>query len=471
LLSACLKEKDIEVDLFDATCYKTEEISFEEKRVDLLQIKSFNVTEKGLQYEQSDIYGDLIKKINKFKPNLIGITLVENTYDLGMALLAKIEYLKVPIIAGGVYVTLSPEQVIANNFIDMICVGEGEEALVELCQRMINNEDYSNVKNLWVKKGDRIIKNELRSLTDINKLPFIDYDIFGRDRLSRPMFGKTFVMIHVEIDRGCPNSCTYCCASQLRVILKNEGCGTYHRRKNIDRLMAEMKFLKDKYNPDYVNFNSETFLARPTQELKKFAESYKEINLPFWCQTRPETLNEERVKILKEMGCECMQFGIEHGNDKFRKEMLNRLGTSEQIINNLKIVEKFGIPYTVNNIIGFPGETRELIFDTIEINRQINPRTINCFMACPYRGTVLYQYCIENGYLSVDSKVNQVIDGIKMNKGPLTYDELKGLQRTFPLYVRFPKSEWPRIRMAEKFDEKGNSIFEEYKKEYQKKFF
>ena len=53
----------------------------------------------------------------------------------------------------------------------------------------------------------------------------------------------------------------------------------------------------------------------------------------------------------------------------------------------------------------------------------------------------------------------------------MSYEELKGLQRTFLLYVRFPKSEWPEIKIAEKFDEEGNRIFEKYKKIYQEKYF
>jgi len=278
-------------------------------------------------------------------------------------------------------------------------------------------------------------------------------------------------MIHVEIDRGCPNQCTYCGAPQLKRIFQEAGCGLYYRRKEINRMMAEMKHLVQKYHPDYVNFNSETFLAKPTEEVKEFADRYKEIHLPFWCQTRPETLTEEKVKILKDMGCDCLQFGIEHGNEEFRKKVLNRYGSNKQMIEGIKIVEKYKIPYTVNNIIGFPDETRELIFDTIELNRQFHPRTINCFIFTPYKGTVLYRYCIEKGYMSKNTKVHQVYDGARLNMDSISYEELKGLQRTFPLYVRLPKAEWDKIRRAERFDAEGNRVFEEYKKIYQEKYF
>ncbi|MFH1423805.1 MAG: radical SAM protein [Candidatus Nealsonbacteria bacterium] len=471
LLSACLKEKDFEVDLFDTTFYKTEDISFEQKRVELLQIKPFNLADKGVRFAETDIYGDLVKKVSEFKPDLIALTVVEDTWDLAQALLEKIKDFDIPVVAGGVYVTFSSEEVIANEAVDIICLGEGEDALVELCEKISKGKDYSQVKNLWVKKEGKIVKNPLRPLTDINKLPYIDYDIFSKARLARPMFGKIYTMIHVEMDRGCPNNCTYCGAPQLKKIFQEKGCGLYYRRKKIDRLMEEMRYLVKKYHPDYINFNSETFLAKPQEELREFAEKYQEIGLPFWCQTRPETITEEKIKILKEMNCESLQFGIEHGNEEFRKRTLNRSGSNQQMLEGLKMVEKYGIPYTVNNIIGFPDETRELIFDTIELNRKLHPRTINCYLFVPYKGTALYQYCIKKGYLDKNAKVHSLTDSVRLNMDSITYEELKGLQRTFPLYARFPKTEWPKIKMAEKFDEEGNKTFEELKRIYQEKYF
>jgi len=471
LLSACLKENGIESELFDTTYYKTEEVNFEQKKVDLLQIKPFSLNDKGVEFKQADIYEDLSRKITEYEPDLIGITIVEDTYDLSRSLLSSIKDFKIPVIAGGVFTTFSPEEVISNETVDMVCIGEGEEALVELAEKMSKGEDYSDCRNLWVKKDGGIIKNPLRPLTDINKLPPIDYDIFGRDRLYRPMFGKVFTMIHVELDRGCPYDCAYCEAPHLRKLFQEAGCGIYYRKKSIAAIAREMKYLAEKYAPDYVNFNSETFLAKPAGELEEFARMYKEINIPFWCQTRPETVTEEKIKILKEMNCDSLQFGIEHGNEEFRARVLRRRSSNDKIINALKIVEKYGIPYTVNNIIGFPDETRELVFDTINLNREINPRTMNCYLFTPYKGTVLYKQCIEKGYLSKEDKVHQLLDSVRLRMDSIGYEELKGLQRTFSLYARLPRSEWKKIKIAEKFDEEGNRMFELLAEKYRQEYF
>ena len=472
ILSACLKEKGIEVDLFDTTYYPTEEINFEMKKVELLQIKPFSYVEKGVGFIQTNMYDDLRKKVSDFQPDLVAITIVEDTYELALSLLHAIREVPVPVIAGGVFVTFCPEKVIAQEDVDIICLGEGEAALVDLCEAMASGSEVNRVPNLWVKSEGQVHRNPMRKLTDINSLPFIDYDVFDKKRLYRPMMGKIYTMVHVEVDRGCPYDCTYCEAPSLRKRFQREGCGTYYRRKRVDRVMTEMEHLVEKYKPDYVNFNSETFLARPLDELKGFANQYRRrIRLPFWCQTRPETVTEEKIRILKEMNCQNLQFGIEHGNEEFRSKMLNRHCSNERILEALHTVEKYGIAYTVNNIIGFPGETRELVFDTIRLNRQINPTTINCYMFTPYRGTRLYQYCVENGYLDPDAKVHQLLDGAPLKMDTISYQELKGLQRTFSLYAKMPESEFDQIRVAERFDEEGNRTFEELSRLYREKYF
>jgi len=104
ILSACLKEKGFQVELFDTTYYKTEEKSFEEKKVELLQVKKFNLENGNIRFKVTDIYGDLNQKVESYKPDLIGITMVEDTYKLGLSLLKSINKFNIPVIAGGVFV-------------------------------------------------------------------------------------------------------------------------------------------------------------------------------------------------------------------------------------------------------------------------------------------------------------------------------------------------------------------------------
>ena len=473
ILSACLKKEGFAVKLFDTTCYKTEEKSFEEKKVELLQIKRFNLSKGGIGLKEADIYEDLRNLVESYKPNLIGISLVEDTYQLGLALLRSIERFQIPVIAGGVFVNFYAEKIISEDCIDLLCLGEGEEALVELCEKMAEGSDYNTIKNLWIKQNNaKIIKNPLRGLVEIDRLPNIDFDIFEPNRLTRPMQGRLFRMLHVEVQRGCPFNCSYCAAPALRNLYQKRKNNKYFRQKSPERFIEELKYLHEKYNPDYINFNAECFLSIDLGDFKKLAQMYKqEINLPFWCQARPETISEEKIRILKEINCADLQFGIEHGNEEFRAKVLNRHCSNKRIIEGIRIVEKYKIPYTVNSIIGFPGETRELIFDTIRLNREFNPKTINCYMFTPYRGTYLRNYCVEKGYLDSNARTMQCLDGADYHYDTITKAELLGLQRTFSLYSRFPETEYDLIKKCEKFSSEGNATFKKLSKIYYEKFF
>src|SRR3990167_4340021 len=97
ILSACLKRQGFQVRLFETTLYKTEEKSFEEKKVELLQVKKFNLDSGGITFKKTDIYEDLHNAIKEYQPGLIGISLVEDSYKLGLALLKSIESFNIPV--------------------------------------------------------------------------------------------------------------------------------------------------------------------------------------------------------------------------------------------------------------------------------------------------------------------------------------------------------------------------------------
>ena len=122
---------------------------------------------------------------------------------------------------------------------------------------------------------------------------------------------------------------------------------------------------------------------------------------------------------------------------------------------------------SINKTIGFPDETRSMMFDTIYLNRQIDAHSCSIFQ--PYRGTLLYQYCVDKGYiepskLAIDPTFTSIL-----NQPFISPDEIKGVARTFPLYVKLPENDFDLIRKAEKFDDEGNKIFDELSKIYRGK--
>ena len=474
ILSACLKKAGIETKVFDTTFYHTAEKSVDEIRVEHMQLRPFNLKEKGVEYKATDVFSDFERTVSSFRPDVIAVSATDDTFDLGMALISRIKnrYRDIHIIVGGVHPTFSPGKVINNENVDSICIGEGEGALLELCQKIERDQDITNIKNLWVKSNGKIYKNELREPVDINTLPYEDFDEFEKKRLFRPMQGKIYRMIPICMDRGCPFTCLFCAAPAQRKLYMDSCGAAYFRIKSVSRIIEELQFQVKKYKVDYIYFNTETFFARGNDELEEFAKQYtSKINLPFWCQTRVETINEKRVKMLERMNCDRVSIGIEHGNEKFRIKILKKNFTNKQAIKAFVILAKSRIPVTVNNIIGFPDETRELAFDTINLNRKIKVDSINAYFFTPYSGTFLRDYCISRRYLVPDVKTDNLMRSSILNMPQFTPDQIKGLVRTFPLYVKMPESYFKKIKIAEKLNEEGDRALKELRDIYFEKHF
>ena len=110
--------------------------------------------------------------------------------------------------------------------------------------------------------------------------------------------------------------------------------------------------------------------VRDNEEFEEFCDMYSEIKVPFWVQTRPETVTDYKIKRLADVGLDRIAFGVEHGNEEFRKKYIDRRWSNSNIVEKLKVPHKYGITYSVNNITGFPYETKKLAFDTIELKHQ-----------------------------------------------------------------------------------------------------
>ena len=460
LLSSCLKKAKHQVKVFDTTFYETTSKTGDQARVDSLQIKSTNLEKYGIKSKSlTQMENDFLNLVEIFKPDIVGFSIVESTdfiFRMLVTYLNKINFKGLKI-AGGVYPTTSPETVI--DLVDVICIGEGEKSLVELANKISKNQSYDNIPNLWVKKNQKIIKNSLRPLINLDELPFQDWKEYEEKRFYKPMGGKIWISGPIELQRGCPHSCGFCINHKLK---KMYGKG-YVRQKNIDLFMNEVKEKINKYNISYLYLVAENFLSMKKDDFDEFIKQYKSIGLPFWIETRPETVTEYKLLSLKEVGCEGISIGVEHGNEDFRRKTLNRFVSNEKIINAFKIAKKSNIRVSANNIIGFPTETRELIFDTIKLNRKLKADNVIVNIFCPYRGTLLFDVAVEKGYIDKDY-ISGDYRGINagLNMPQLSREEIIGLQRTFPLYVKFKKDKWDSIKKAEQ----DNKVFNNLKREF-----
>ena len=475
MFSAILKKKGHQVQIFDTTYYSIDYgIDSDGTKVERLNVVPFKMEEKGLRLKTSDWKKDLQKQVNDFKPDLLAVSSTEDMWELGMQVMKELKEYKIkndiPVIAGGVFATFAPEICIKDELVDLVCVGEGENALIDLCDKIKNKEDYSDVTNLWVKKDGKIIKkNSISKPVDINKNPVIDISLFEENRLYRPMAGKIYKMMPIETIRGCPFTCRFCNSPDQMQLYKGLG-SNFYRKKKMDLVYKELKYFKDVHKIEYNYFWADTFLGMSTEELDAFCEMYSEINLPFWMQTRPETINDYNMKKLKSVGLHRVSFGVEHGNAEFRKKILDRRWNNKDIIAKLKIPKKYNIQFSVNNITGFPTETKKLAFDTIELNREIDADNANIYAFVPFHGTPLRKMCEDLGLIKPETITKCITAESQLVMPQYPPHEIEEIKKCFALYVKFPKNRWKEIERAEKNDAEGNKIYKDLKSEYLEKY-
>ena len=406
-MSAVLKDAGHSVECFDTTFYKTGEAQNIKKQKlgqtgTAIDYSLFDVVIK----DESDLYTDFEKRIRRFNPDLIAFSVVEEAWFLTKKLIPFCG--NYTVIVGGVFPTFAYDKV-KDSFPNItMCIGEGEE---------------------WILNYINSVGNLCLDLTDINKLPFPDYDIFDTLMQYRPMEGGLKKTLMIETQRGCPYNCNFCNSkAQKDLYGKN-----FYRRKSIDKIDIELKYLINKHSPEFVYWVGDSFLSMPEIEWQQFKSMYMKYRLPFWMNTRPETITRPRVQDLKEMGCIRCNLGIEHGDESFRHRMVNRIISNETIINAARCFKNSGINLIVNNIIGYPGETRNQLQATIDLCGKIKEHihSASAFIFTPYHGTELRKYAIENNYLDDRIICSNIWSGSLLKNQNINNEELSNIQGNF----------------------------------------
>ena len=242
LLSACLKRDGHSIRLFDTTSYDSVTINGIEDSIDADVDKSDRLNVRPapahpkVQLKFTNVYEDFRKEVLEFQPDLIALSVTEDMFHLGIALLKHIDDLAILTIAGGVFPTFAPKLVLSYDSIDIVCKGEGEEALAELCRRLEDGRPYENIDNLWIKtRGGEVVSNPTRMI-DMDANPLIDVGLFEESRFYRPMGGTVYRMFPVETYRGCPYKCAYCNSPSQMALYKSEQGQSFLRRKSMEKM-------------------------------------------------------------------------------------------------------------------------------------------------------------------------------------------------------------------------------------------
>lgn len=464
-----LRQEGFEVDLFEATRYWDGELSSPQNRVKYLQARDVFAKENLELLDSSAMEASFREKIISYKPDLLFYSFTEDMLKRTLQLLSISNTFNIPTVVGGVLATAAPEWLVSFPEISMIGIGEGEEVVRDIALRVSKGLGISDVPNLWIKSSDgTVIKNAIRPYVNLDNYS-TDFSLFDESRFIRPMGGKLHRALPIETFRGCPNECTYCNSPMHKKIGK-ELHRVFLRRRSIEGIRKEIDHLVNEYKVNLLYIVDDSFLQRPKREIEEFIEMYKDFRIPFWCNTRVENVSLDILQKLKEVGLFRVSFGIESGNEEFRKKPLHRSISNEKLLSYFNIVDKSGIQYSINCIIGFPFETREMVFDTIRLVKQIKGYdTITVSIFTPYRGTVLREDAIKAGWLDPDALTVHTTASSMLDMPGFTRKQIDGLMKTFPLYVEFDESVWPEIEKAERFEPEGDEIYEKYARIYKEK--
>jgi len=477
IFTKILNKKGYQVDLFETTGYlpqDSNENSSPENRVKYSQARDFNYErDLGIIPMYGDMKEDFREKVIEFKPDFMIFTVVEDAFLQALSLLEAVGDLNVPHLIGGVFPTAAPDRCMEFPAIKMIGLGEGENIILATAEAIRLGKSLKNIPGTWYRDDqDTIHKSPRGPLVDINDYS-PDFSLIDDRRFYRPMGGRVFRTMPIETYRGCPFTCTFCNSPMQTSQSKSSGQGNFLRRKGITELRDELREVVEKYKPEFLYFIDDSFLSRPRSEIFEFCDMYSEFALPFWFNTRPENCTEEVMKRINEAGAYRISFGLECGNEEYRRKVLLRQVSNKKIIERFDIIANSGIAFSVNLIIGFPGETRELIMDTVELVRSLSGfDTLTVSIFTPYHGTRLRNVAVRNGWLdpktiTVHTTSNSLLD---MPPPYLSSVDIDGLMRVVPLYCYFPKSEWKTLRRAETDDDEGNKILAEYMTIYQDEF-
>jgi len=337
---------------------------------------------------------DLEKKIDK----RVGLIVLQTStpsinLDLVTARTLKKKYPKIKIALVGPHVSVLDREILnENKYVDFILRGEYEYILRDLVKKLTQGKSYRSVKGLTYRSDGKIVRNQDASLIeDIDKLPNPARHFLPNEKYCEPLFiGRP--TLRLITSRGCPYQCTFCLWPQVMY-------GRKIRYRRIDKVVKEIKKLKDEYKIVEFYFDDDTFTLDEKRVIRLCKEIIRsKINLPWDCLGRVNTVTTKMLYWMKKSGCIIIRYGVESGN----QEILDRCKkgiTLKDIKRAFKLTHKMGIKTHATVMFGLPGETRETVEKTIDFVLKINPSYVQFAIATPYPGTEYYNEAKKNGWI------------------------------------------------------------------------
>ncbi|MEM3101461.1 MAG: radical SAM protein [Candidatus Nitrosotenuis sp.] len=335
----------------------------------------------------------------KKEPICVGITSMTGKQILYGIEAAKIvrEKSKVPIVWGGVHVTLMPEQSIENPYVDIIVIGEGDYTFAELVEAIAKGESLKTIKGIYYKENGRIIKNPERPfIKNLDELPELPYELVNIDAYSSlKIEGRSLDFV---TSRGCSFRCSFCYNNYFNKSMWR----SFSAKETVRRLKNFVR----RYNVRTVYFQDDNFF----NNLKRIREiligiineglKIKWGTLGLRIDTAAR-IDDELFQLMVDSGCINVDIGVESGSRRIL-DMIDKRITIEDVFKVNKRIAKYPFIIKYTFIIGFPTETKEERVSTIKtalaLTKENKHAYTPIFVYTPYPGTPMYEFALKNGF-------------------------------------------------------------------------
>jgi len=265
--------------------------------------------------------------------------------------------------------------------------GEGEQTLLELAQNVSNSNGLNKIEGITFRNNGQTVRTPNRPfIQNLDELPRPAYKYFSLEKYR--LFGRR--MLPIITSRGCPSQCSFCTTSRI--------FGKGFRARSPKNVVDELEWLRDSHGADAFSFYDDTFTLDKKRALKICEEiKNRKIGIPWDCQTRVSTVSKEMLAKMREANCQQVFFGVESGCQKIL-DAVNKGTTVEQNTAAIKLAKKAGLFVAVSVMVGYPGETRDMLEQTIDLLRKAEPDDAYICVATPYPGTELRNLIEDMGW-------------------------------------------------------------------------
>ncbi|WP_448701625.1 B12-binding domain-containing radical SAM protein [Mucilaginibacter sp. AW1-3] len=270
---------------------------------------------------------------------------------------------------------------------DFVLIGEAEMTLLELANALKQGvSNYDSIEGIAFIEEDGTVKRTpgRAVLKDLDQLPLPAWDLVDIEPYRNAWLkSKGYFSMNMGTTRGCPFKCNWCAKPIY---------GSRYNSRSPENVIAELKYLKQHYQPDHIWFCDDIFGLKPGW-VREFARLVKQENLCFRykIQSRADLLlQDEQISALAASGCDNVWIGAESGSQKILDAM-DKGTTIQQIHEATWLLKKYHIKPSFFIQFGYPGETKQDIELTIKMISELLPHEIGISVSYPLPGTVFYQ--------------------------------------------------------------------------------